>query len=125
MKSVSKPFGHEFELVFEVEADGVSIRDVFGALYGQTEVIESYSLSNLQKEGKAGKCILDRNGEKHILTVPMSASPAEAALLAAAIESIDYVAGRPACFKLVKICDKTSKKVEIAKRAKELLEKNP
>ncbi|MEM2652162.1 MAG: hypothetical protein QXU87_08820, partial [Candidatus Caldarchaeum sp.] len=95
MKSVSKPFGHEFELVFEVEADGVSIRDVFGALYGQTEVIESYSLSNLQKEGKAGKCILDRNGEKHILTVPMSASPAEAALLAAAIESIDYVAGRP------------------------------
>ncbi|MEM2484185.1 MAG: hypothetical protein QXR26_03640 [Candidatus Caldarchaeum sp.] len=128
MKPVSKPFGHEFELVFEVQVDGVSMRDVFGALYGETEVIELCSLSNLQKEGKAGRCMLDRDGEKHILTIPMSASPAEAALLTAAIESMDCVAGRPARFKPVKISDKILKKVQIGRRAKELmelLEKNP
>lgn len=122
MKPISKPFGHKFELVFEIEVDGVSTRDIFGALYGETEVIESCSLSNLQKEGKAGKCLLDPSGGRHVLTVPVSASPVETALLAAAIESIDCVAGRPARFKFVKIEDRISKKVQIGKRAKELLE---
>ncbi|MEM3110913.1 MAG: hypothetical protein QXG41_07120 [Candidatus Caldarchaeum sp.] len=122
MKPVSKPFGHEFELVFEVEVDGVTTRDIFGALYGETEIIESCSLSKLQKEGKAGKCLLETNGERHVLTVPVSASPSETALLAAAIESIECVAGRPAFFKLVKINDRISKRVQIGKRAKELME---
>ncbi|MEM0384826.1 MAG: hypothetical protein QXV27_08270 [Candidatus Caldarchaeum sp.] len=52
----------------------------------------------------------------------MSASPVETALLAAAIESIECVAGRPARFRLIKINDRISKRVQIGKRAKELME---
>ncbi|MEM0384695.1 MAG: hypothetical protein QXV27_07605 [Candidatus Caldarchaeum sp.] len=122
MKAVSKLDSHEFELVFEVEVRDVTERDVYGAVYSMTDVVEPCSLSTLQKQGKAGKCILESNGGRHVLTIPMSASLAEAALLAAAIESIDCVAGRPACFKLVKLRDKISKKIELARRAKELMQ---
>ncbi|MEM4407193.1 MAG: hypothetical protein QXI19_00460 [Candidatus Caldarchaeum sp.] len=70
-----KPNGHELELVFEAMVENVGIRDVFGAVYGETDLIEPYSLSTLQREGRAGKCLLTRDGEKYLLKLLCSQQP--------------------------------------------------
>ncbi|MEM0444066.1 MAG: hypothetical protein QXF45_03155 [Candidatus Caldarchaeum sp.] len=121
MKFVTKPNGHDKFLLFEVEIDpAVSEKDVFGALYNHTDVIESCSLNNLQKSSKA-KCVIERRADgKQVLIVPFSCGDVEAALLAAMIESINMVAGRPAKFTLIGKVNKRTKLYEIDRRAKEL-----
>lgn len=123
MRNVVRPYGHDFELVFEVEVgEGLSERDIYGAIYRESETVEPFDLSTLQRSGEAGKCLLEKRGDgKYILRIPMSTRPAKAAVLAAAIEGIGMVGGRPASFRLVQRRDGRVRMTEIALRAQEIV----
>ena len=121
MQNVQNSYKHEFMLIFSIEVDGeVTVKQVFGALYRQTDVLDCISLSTLQSNGEAGKCLLEGGGNTWLLRIPVTMSLTKAALLAAAIECIDEVARRPARFRLLSLETRMDKMLKIAQRAKQL-----
>ncbi|MEM0461268.1 MAG: hypothetical protein QXS96_05125 [Candidatus Caldarchaeum sp.] len=124
MQSIQNSYKHESTLVFSIKVDGeVSDKQIFGALYGNTDIIENISLSRLQATGEAGRCLLERSGDNWLLKLPITMPLTKAALLAAAIESIDEVAKQPASFRLIALESPRERMIRIARRAKELSEK--
>lgn len=102
--------------------------DIVGAIFGQSEGLlgEEMDLRELQKNGRIGRIeVISRQeggstfGELH---VPSSMDMAETSVLAAAIETVDKVGPCEAQFSVEAIEDtRRDKRAEIAKRAKELL----
>ncbi len=102
--------------------------DIVGAIFGQSEGLlgEEMDLRELQKNGRIGRIeVISRQeggntfGE---LLVPSSMDMAETSVLAAAIETVDKVGPCEAQFTVQAIEDtRKDKRAEIAKRAKELL----
>lgn len=102
--------------------------DIVGAIFGQSEGLlgEEMDLRELQKNGRIGRIEVISHqeggntfGELH---VPSSMDMAETSVLAAAIETVDKVGPCEAQFNVEAIEDtRRDKRAEIAKRAKELL----
>ena len=108
------------------EVDGVVERaDVIGAIFGQTEGLfgPDMNLNELQKSWKVGRIEIElesRNDKtKGEVIVPMSTDIGTAALIAAAVESVDKVGPCSARFLLEAIDDvRAEKRKQIVDRAK-------
>ncbi|MDP2667007.1 MAG: DNA primase DnaG [Candidatus Diapherotrites archaeon] len=104
--------------------------DIVGAVFGQSEGLlgEEMDLRELQKKGRVGRIEVsvrqdggNTSGEIH---VPTSMDMAETSVLAAAIETVDKVGPCESSFVTQTIDDvRKSKRDDIAKRAKELLQR--
>ncbi len=115
------------KLKFDIQGV-VEKADVIGAIFGQTEGLfgPEMNLNELQKNWKIGRIEInlrsknDRTvGEVYI---PASTDIATAALIAAAIESVDKVGPCTARFQLMEIEDvRITKRKQIIERAKEIL----
>jgi len=120
---------YHVKLTFEV--DGLVERaDIVGAIFGQTEGLlgPEMNLNELQRVSKVGRIEVNvsttTNTSKGDAIIPMSTDISTAALLAAAIESIDKVGPFECSFKLEAIDDvRASKKKDIESRAKEIMKK--
>ncbi|HXV45111.1 MAG TPA: DNA primase DnaG [Nitrososphaera sp.] len=116
------------KLKFEV--DGlVEKADIIGAIFGQTEGLlgPEMNLNELQKVSKVGRIEVnvDTKGSmaKGDALIPMSTDISTAALIAAAIESIDKVGPFQAKFNLMGIDDiRAIKKKVIVDRAKKIVQ---
>ena len=108
------------------EVDGVVERaDVIGAIFGQTEGLfgPEMNLNELQKSWKVGRIEINLESKndktKGEVIVPMSTDIGTAALIAAAVESVDKVGPCSARFKLGAIEDvRATKRKQIVDRAK-------
>jgi len=103
--------------------------DIIGAIFGQTEGLlgPEMNLNELQKVSKVGRIEVNvetrGNMTKGDALIPMSTDISTAALIAAAIESIDKVGPFPAKFGLVGIDDiRAIKKKVIVDRAKKIVQ---
>ena len=112
------------KLKFEV--DGVVERaDVIGAIFGQTEGLfgPEMNLNELQKSWKVGRIEINLESKndktKGEVIVPMSTDVSTAALIAAAVESVDKVGPCSARFMVGAIEDvRANKRKQIVDRAK-------
>ncbi len=108
------------------EVDGVVERaDVIGAIFGQTEGLfgPEMNLNELQKSWKVGRIEINLESKndktKGEVIVPMSTDIGTAALIAAAVESVDKVGPCSARFNLSAIEDvRATKRKQIVDRAK-------
>jgi DNA primase len=108
------------------EVDGVVERaDVIGAIFGQTEGLfgPEMNLNELQKSWKVGRIEINLESKndrtRGEVIVPMSTDIGTAALIAAAVESVDKVGPCSARFSLSGIEDvRASKRKQIVDRAK-------
>ncbi len=108
------------------EVDGVVERaDVIGAIFGQTEGLfgPEMNLNELQKSWKVGRIEINLESKndktKGEVIVPMSTDIGTAALIAAAVESVDKVGPCSARFNLGTIEDvRATKRKQIVDRAK-------
>jgi len=108
------------------EVDGVVERaDVIGAIFGQTEGLfgPEMNLNELQKSWKVGRIEINLESKndktRGEVTVPMSTDIGTAALIAAAVESVDKVGPCSARFTLGAIEDvRAAKRKQIVDRAK-------
>ncbi len=108
------------------EVDGVVERaDVIGAIFGQTEGLfgPEMNLNELQKSWKVGRIEINLESKndktKGDVLVPMSTDIGTAALIAAAVESVDKVGPCSSRFTLEAIEDvRASKRKQIVDRAK-------
>lgn len=108
------------------EVDGVVERaDVIGAIFGQTEGLfgPEMNLNELQKSWKVGRIEINLESKndrtKGEVIVPMSTDIGTAALIAAAVESVDKVGPCSARFNLGGIEDvRATKRKQIVDRAK-------
>jgi DNA primase len=108
------------------EVDGVVERaDVIGAIFGQTEGLfgPEMNLNELQKSWKVGRIEINLESKndktKGEVIVPMSTDIGTAALIAAAVESVDKVGPCSARFNLGAIEDvRATKRKQIVDRAK-------
>jgi DNA primase len=108
------------------EVDGVVERaDVIGAIFGQTEGLfgPEMNLNELQKSWKVGRIEINLESKndktKGEVIVPMSTDIGTAALIAAAVESVDKVGPCSARFNLGVIEDvRATKRKQIVDRAK-------
>jgi DNA primase len=109
--------------------DGVVEKaDVIGAIFGQTEGLfgPELDLNELQKNWKIGRIEINLQSKNAQTTgdvlIPASTDISTAALLAAALESVDKVGPCAAKFQLVEIEDvRASKRKQIEERAKGIL----
>ena len=115
------------KLKFEVEGV-VEKADVIGAIFGQTEGLfgPELNLNELQKSYKVGRIEINLTSKNDRTTgevlIPMSTDISTAALVAAAVESVDKVGPCSARFTLVGIEDvRAAKKKLIVERAKQIL----
>ncbi len=119
----------KYQVKIKFQVKGVVDKpDIVGAIFGQSEGLlgEEMDLRELQKNGRIGRIEVISNqeggntfGELH---VPSSMDMAETSVLAAAIETVDKVGPCEAHFSVEAIEDtRRDKRAEIAKRAKELL----
>jgi DNA primase len=115
------------KLKFDVEGV-VEKADVIGAIFGQTEGLfgPEMNLNELQKSSKVGRIEINLTSKSDRTTgevlIPMSTDISTAALIAAAVESIDKVGPCSARFTLVGIEDvRAAKKKLIVERAKQIL----
>ena len=115
------------KLKFDVEGV-VEKADVIGAIFGQTEGLfgPEMNLNELQKSWKVGRIDININSKNDKTTgevlIPMSTDISTAALVAAAVESVDKVGPCSARFTLVGIEDvRAAKKKLIVERAKQIL----
>jgi DNA primase len=115
------------KLKFDVEGV-VEKADVIGAIFGQTEGLfgPEMNLNELQKSSKVGRIEINLTSKNDRTTgevlIPMSTDISTAALIAAAVESIDKVGPCSARFTLVGIEDvRAAKKKLIVERAKQIL----
>lgn len=115
------------KLKFDVEGV-VEKADVIGAIFGQTEGLfgPEMNLNELQKSWKVGRIEINISSKNDRTTgevlIPMSTDISTAALVAAAVESVDKVGPCSARFTLVGIEDvRAAKKKLIVERAKQIL----
>jgi len=114
-------------LKFNIEGV-VEKADVIGAIFGQTEGLfgPELNLNELQKNWKIGRIEINLNSRNDQtfgeVLIPSSTDITTAALLAAAVESVDKVGPCAARFQLGEIEDvRASKRKLISDRAKEIL----
>jgi len=120
----------KYHVKLKFEVDGlVEKADIIGAIFGQTEGLlgPEMNLNELQKVSKVGRIEVNvetkGNMTKGGALIPMSTDISTAALIAAAIESIDKVGPFPAKFGLVGIDDiRAIKKKVIVDRAKKIVQ---
>src|SRR5919109_778871 len=120
----------KYHVKLKFEVDGlVEKADIIGAIFGQTEGLlgPEMNLNELQKVSKVGRIEVNvetkGNMTKGDALIPMSTDISTAALIAAAIESIDKVGPFPAKFVLVGIDDiRAIKKKVIVDRAKKIVQ---
>lgn len=121
----------KYHVKLNFDVDGlVEKADIIGAIFGQTEGLlgPEMNLNELQKVSKVGRIEVNTtsstNQTKGDALIPMSTDINTAALIAAAIESIDKVGPFQAKFKLEAIDDvRSAKKKEIVDRAKDIVQK--
>ena len=120
----------KYHVKLKFEVDGlVEKADIIGAIFGQTEGLlgPEMNLNELQKVSKVGRIEVNvdsrSNMAKGDAVIPMSTDISTAALIAAAIESIDKVGPFQAKFLLVGIDDiRAIKKRIIVDRAKKIVQ---
>jgi DNA primase len=120
----------KYHVKLKFEVDGlVEKADIIGAIFGQTEGLlgPEMNLNELQKVSKVGRIEVNvetrGNMARGDALIPMSTDISTAALIAAAIESIDKVGPFPAKFGLVGIDDiRAIKKKVIVDRAKKIVQ---
>lgn len=120
----------KYHVKLKFDVDGlVEKADIIGAIFGQTEGLlgPEMNLNELQKVSKVGRIEVNvetkGNMTKGDALIPMSTDISTAALIAAAIESIDKVGPFPAKFGLVGIDDiRAIKKRVIVDRAKKIVQ---
>jgi DNA primase len=120
----------KYHVKLKFEVDGlVEKADIIGAIFGQTEGLlgPEMNLNELQKVSKVGRIEVNvdskSNTAKGDALIPMSTDISTAALIAAAIESIDKVGPFQARFGLVGIDDiRAIKKKLIVDRAKKIVQ---
>jgi len=120
----------KYHVKLKFEVDGlVEKADIIGAIFGQTEGLlgPEMNLNELQKVSKVGRIEVNvdvkPNTTKGDALIPMSTDISTAALIAAAIESIDKVGPFQAKFSLVGIDDiRAIKKKVIVDRAKKIVQ---
>jgi DNA primase len=120
----------KYHVKLKFEVDGlVEKADIIGAIFGQTEGLlgPEMNLNELQKVSKVGRIEVNvdsrSNMAKGDALIPMSTDISTAALIAAAIESIDKVGPFQAKFLLVGIDDiRAIKKRIIVDRAKKIVQ---
>ena len=120
----------KYHVKLKFEVDGlVEKADIIGAIFGQTEGLlgPEMNLNELQKVSKVGRIEVNvdsrSNMAKGDALIPMSTDISTAALIAAAIESIDKVGPFQAKFLLVGIDDiRAIKKRIIVDRAKRIVQ---
>jgi len=102
--------------------------DVIGAIFGQTEGLfgPEMNLNELQKNWKIGRIEINLRSKNDVTVgevyIPASTDIATAALIAAAVESVDKVGPCAAKFQLIEIEDvRVTKRKQIIERAKEIL----
>ena len=121
----------KYHVKLSFDVDGlVEKADIIGAIFGQTEGLlgPEMNLNELQKVSKVGRIEVNTTESstqtKGDALLPMSTDINTAALIAAAIESIDKVGPFVAHFKLEAIDDvRSAKKKEIVDRAKDIVQK--
>ncbi|HET6457511.1 MAG TPA: DNA primase DnaG [Nitrosopumilaceae archaeon] len=121
----------KYHVKLSFDVDGlVEKADIIGAIFGQTEGLlgPEMNLNELQKVSKVGRIEVNTTASstqtKGDALLPMSTDINTAALIAAAIESIDKVGPFVAHFKLDAIDDvRSAKKKEIVDRAKDIVQK--
>ncbi|TSA18033.1 MAG: DNA primase [Nitrosopumilales archaeon] len=121
----------KYHVKLSFDVDGlVEKADIIGAIFGQTEGLlgPEMNLNELQKVSKVGRIEVNTTASstqtKGDALLPMSTDINTAALIAAAIESIDKVGPFVAHFKLEEIDDvRSAKKKEIVDRAKDIVQK--
>ena len=118
---------YHVKLKFDIEGV-VEKADLIGAIFGQTEGLfgPEMNLNELQKSWKVGRIevSLDSKGDRTRgeVLIPMSTDISTAALIAAAVESVEKVGPCPAHFTLIGIEDvRVSKRRIIAERAKSII----
>lgn len=120
----------KYHVKLKFEVDGlVEKADIIGAIFGQTEGLlgPEMNLNELQKVSKVGRIEVNvdtkSNMAKGDAIIPMSTDISTAALIAAAIESIDKVGPFQAKFVLSGIDDiRAIKKKVIVDRAKKIVQ---
>jgi DNA primase len=120
----------KYHVKLKFEVDGlVEKADIIGAIFGQTEGLlgPEMNLNELQKVSKVGRIEVNvdtkGNMAKGDAVIPMSTDISTAALIAAAIESIDKVGPFQAKFNLMGIDDiRAIKKKVIVDRAKKIVQ---
>jgi len=120
----------KYHVKLKFEVDGlVEKADIIGAIFGQTEGLlgPEMNLNELQKVSKVGRIEVnvDTKGSmaRGDALIPMSTDISTAALIAAAIESIDKVGPFQAKFNLMGIDDiRAIKKKVIVDRAKKIVQ---
>ena len=120
----------KYHVKLKFEVDGlVEKADIIGAIFGQTEGLlgPEMNLNELQKVSKVGRIEVNVDTRANIAkgdaVIPMSTDISTAALIAAAIESIDKVGPFQAKFLLVGIDDiRAIKKKIIVDRAKRIVQ---
>ncbi len=120
----------KYSVKLKFEVDGlVEKADIIGAIFGQTEGLlgPEMNLNELQKVSKVGRIEVNVDTRSNIAkgdaVIPMSTDISTAALIAAAIESIDKVGPFQAKFVLVGIDDiRAIKKKIIVDRAKRIVQ---
>lgn len=120
----------KYHVKLKFDVDGlVEKADIIGAIFGQTEGLlgPEMNLNELQKVSKVGRIEVNvdtkSNSARGDALIPMSTDISTAALIAAAIESIDKVGPFQAKFALVGIDDiRAIKKKIIVDRAKRIVQ---
>jgi DNA primase len=120
----------KYHVKLKFEVDGlVEKADIIGAIFGQTEGLlgPEMNLNELQKVSKVGRIEVNVDSKSNMAKgdalIPMSTDISTAALIAAAIESIDKVGPFQAKFALVGIDDiRAIKKRIIVDRAKKIVQ---
>jgi DNA primase len=120
----------KYHVKLKFEVDGlVEKADIIGAIFGQTAGLLSpeMNLNELQKVSKVGRIEVNvdskSNSARGDALIPMSTDISTAALIAAAIESIDKVGPFQAKFSLIGIDDiRAIKKKIIVDRAKKIVQ---
>jgi DNA primase len=120
----------KYHVKLKFEVDGlVEKADIIGAIFGQTEGLlgPEMNLNELQKVSKVGRIEVNvetkASSAKGDALIPMSTDISTAALIAAAIESIDKVGPFQAKFQLMGIDDiRAIKKKVIVDRAKKIVQ---
>lgn len=120
----------KYHVKLKFEVDGlVEKADIIGAIFGQTEGLlgPEMNLNELQKVSKVGRIEVNVETKGSVARgdalIPMSTDISTAALIAAAIESIDKVGPFQAKFNLMGIDDiRAIKKKVIVDRAKKIVQ---
>ena len=120
----------KYHVKLKFEVDGlVEKADIIGAIFGQTEGLlgPEMNLNELQKVSKVGRIEVNVETKGSVAKgdalIPMSTDISTAALIAAAIESIDKVGPFQAKFQLVGIDDiRAIKKKVIVDRARRIVQ---